>query len=73
MYPNPEALLISYRPWTMIYPFTFERYPTVYFIVHYKSNAMRLFDTTHIGEGTKLVLIVVAFYLAITVVTYLAW
>lgn len=34
---------------------------------------MRLFDSTHIGEGTKLVLIVIAFYVAITVVTYLAW
>ncbi len=34
---------------------------------------MRIFDTMHVSEGTKMVLFVVAFFLAITVVTYLAW
>ena len=34
---------------------------------------MRIFDSTHVKEGTKLALIVIAFYLAIAVVTYLAW
>ncbi len=34
---------------------------------------MRLFETLHIGEGTKLTLIVIALYATIVLVTYLAW